>query len=88
MFIQCLCPKSWCFCFHNDDEHGHLRNGDYFVMNLAHGCGGWDFELHWAKFDTRMGFNSASKYLCLVLKFDVLNLYASMLLSNFFWSPK
>jgi hypothetical protein len=35
----------------------------------------------------RMGFNSPSKYLCLVLKFDVLNLYASMLLSIFFCHP-
>ncbi len=51
---------------------------------LAHGCGGWDFELHWAKFNMRIGFNSPSKYLCLVLKFDVVNLYASMLLYVFF----
>jgi hypothetical protein len=56
-------------------------------MNLAHGCGGWDFELHWATFDMTMGFNFPSKYLCLVLKFDVLNLYASMLLSIFFGHP-
>ncbi len=37
MFIQCSCPKSWYFCFYNEDKHGHWRNGDYFIMNLAHG---------------------------------------------------
>jgi hypothetical protein len=32
-------------------------------------CGGWDFELHWAKSNIRLGFNSPSKCIRFVFSF-------------------
>jgi len=29
---------------------------------LTFGCGGWDYELHWAKFVIKLRFNSPSKF--------------------------
>ncbi len=58
--------EKWCL-FH----HGFL---------LTFGCGKWDFELHWAKSNIKLSFNSLSKCLCLVCKFEILNLDALMLL--------
>jgi len=43
-------------------------------------CDEWDFELHWAKLNIKLGLNSPSKCLCLVYKFEVL---CSMLIDFF-----
>jgi hypothetical protein len=55
----------------------------YHGFLLTFGCGKWDFELHWTKSDIELSFNSLSKCLCLVCKFEILNLDALMLLFVF-----
>jgi len=52
---------------------------------LAFGCAEWDFKLHWAKSNIRLRFNSPPNLcLCLVCKFEVLHLHASMSLWSTF----
>jgi hypothetical protein len=48
-----------------------------FIL-LTFGCGEWDYELYWKKSNMKLEFDSPSKCLCLVCKFELLNWNASM----------
>jgi hypothetical protein len=52
-------------CFHNLDKSS---DSAWFFIGLwgllTFRCSGWDFELHWAKSDIKLGFNSPSKCVC------------------------
>jgi hypothetical protein len=72
--------KFKCCCFHDLDKFGDCV---WFLIRLwgllTFGCGVWDFKLHWAKSDIRLGFNSPSK--CVQL----LSQPRSHILCWFFW---
>jgi hypothetical protein len=61
--------EKWCLFHHA------------FLLTI--GCGKRDFELHWAKYNIKLSFNSLPKCLCLICKFEILNLDALMLLFVF-----
>jgi hypothetical protein len=60
--------------FHDLDKFGDCANDcAWFLIRLwgllTFGCDGWDFELHWAKSNIKLGFNSPSKCLQFVFSF-------------------
>jgi hypothetical protein len=74
-----------CSCFHKLDKSSDCA---WFFIRLqsllTFGCDGWDFKLHWAKSDTKLGFNSPSKCVCvLFLGFKFCNNVTSCLCFSF-----
>jgi hypothetical protein len=82
--------KLKCSCFHDLDKFGDCASDcAWFPISLrgllTFACGGWDFELHWAKSDIRLEFNSPSN--CVQFVFSFRFGFASMSLMSLFLIP-